>query len=141
MDDALNELATRLRRAVARLQRRLRASAVGTLSPAQVSILALLDKHESLTLGELASLELVRPPSITPLVRGLEATGLVSCAKDEADRRSTLVRLTPAGRQELDITRRVRTEYLAQRLLALSEADRRTAEDVVTFLEKLLEDS
>jgi DNA-binding MarR family transcriptional regulator len=141
MDDSLTDLATRLRQSVARLQRRLRASATGSLSPAQVSILALLDKHESLTLGELASLELVRPPSITPLVRSLKAQGLVSCHKDESDRRSTLVRMTPQGRKELNVNRRRRTEFLAQRLFALSPVDRARAAELVAFLETLLEES
>lgn len=141
MNDELNDVATRLRRAVARLQRRLRASATGPYSPAQIAILALLDQHECLSLGELANLELVRPPTMTPLVRGLEAAGLVSCSKDESDRRSTLVRVTPRGRKELDVNRRRRTEFLAQRLLALSPAERAKAAELVTFLETLLEES
>ena len=141
MDDTLTDLATRLRQSVARLQRRLRASATGPISPAQISILSSLDKHESLTLGELANLELVRPPTITPLVSTLEAGGLISCSKDESDRRSTLVRITTKGRKELLANRRRRTEFLAQRLQALSLDDRAKAAELVAFLETLLEES
>lgn len=141
MDDALNDIADRLRQGVLRLGRRLRFSSNGSIPPAQVSILAFLDKHESLTLGEIAAFEQVRPPSITPLVRALETGELVECTKDESDRRSTRVRLTPRGRQELSAVRQRRTEFLERKLLALSPAERTQAADLVTFLEKLLNDS
>lgn len=141
MDDTLNDIANRLRQGVLRLGRRLRFSATGSISPAQVSILAWLDKHESLTLGEIATFEQVRPPSITPLVHTLEANGLIDCAKDEADRRSTRVRLTPQGRRELNAVRRRRTEFLEQKLLALTPAERAKAAELVAFLEKLLDES
>ena len=74
-------------------------------------------------------------------MRSLEAKGLVSCHKDESDRRSTLVRMTPRGRKELNVNRRRRTEFLAQRLLALSPVDRARAAELVAFLETLLEES
>ena len=141
MDDTLTDIATRLRRSIARLNRRLRLSATGPISPAQVAILAWLDKNESLTLGELASFEQVRPPSITPLVNVLNAEGLVSSAKDATDRRSTRVTLTPKGRKELNAIRRRRTEFLERKLLALSPADRDKAAELVAFLETLLEES
>jgi DNA-binding MarR family transcriptional regulator len=141
MDETLTDIATRLRRGTMRLSRRLRLSAAGSLSPGQVSILGWLDKNDSLTLGELATYEQVRPPSITPLVNSLQAEGLVACAKDEADRRSTRVVLTSKGRRELNVIRRRRTEFLEQKLLAFSPADRAKAAELVTFLEKLLEDS
>lgn len=141
MDDTLTDIATRLRRSIARLNRRLRLSATGPISPAQVAILAWLDKNESLTLGELASFEQVRPPSITPLVNALNAEGLVSSAKDATDRRSTRVTLTPKGRKELNAIRRRRTEFLERKLLALSPADRDKAAELVAFLETLLEES
>lgn len=141
MDDALTDLAARLRSSVARLQRRLRASASGGVSPAAMSILGLLDKHESLTLGELATLELVRPPSITPLVRGLEAQGYLTRVPDATDRRSVRVTMTSAGRRELEANRRRRTQFLEQKLLALSAAERATALELVAFLESLTEEA
>ncbi len=140
MDETLTDLATRLRRGVMRLSRRLRLSAVGSLSPGQVSILGWLDQNESLTLGELAIHEQVRPPSITPLVRALRSQELVACAKDEADRRSTRVVITDKGRRELNAIRRRRTEFLERRLLALSPTERHKAVELVAFLETLLEE-
>ena len=141
MNDELTDIAVRLRRSVARLNRRLRLSATGSLSAPQVSILAQLDKCESLTLGELAQIEQMRPPSITPLVRGLEAGGQVRCAKDDEDRRTTRVRITPAGARELEADRQRRNEFLEQRLATLGARDRERAADLVSFLETLLEES
>ncbi len=141
MDETLTDVATRLRRGVMRLSRRLRLSAEGPWSPAQVSILGWLDQHESLTLGELAKLEQVRPPSITALVTSLRTGGLVQCHKDESDRRSTRVSLTSEGRRELNVIRRRRTEFLERRLLALSPSDRARAVELVAFLEALLAES
>jgi len=66
---------------------------------------------------------------------------LISCSKDESDRRSTLVRITTKGRKELLANRRRRTEFLAQRLQALSLDDRAKAAELVAFLETLLEES
>jgi DNA-binding MarR family transcriptional regulator len=140
MDDTLTDIATRLRRGVAKLNRRMRNSATGSVSPAQESILAWLDKHESLTLGELASFEQVRPPSITPTVNALKESGLVTCTKNEDDGRSTRVSLSPKGRRELTVIRRRRTEFLEKKLLALSPEDRAKAAELVTFLEALLEE-
>ncbi len=141
MDETLTDLATRLRRSVMRLSRRLRLSAAGSWSPVQTSILSWLDQYESLTLGELAAFEQVRPPSITPLVTALRVAGLVACRKDDSDRRTTRVTLTPAGRRELNTVRRRRTEFLEQKLLALSPAERARAVALVEFLESLLEES
>ncbi len=141
MDEALTDIAIRLRRGVMRLSRRLRLSAAGSLTPGQVSILGWLDQNESLTLGELATHEQVRPPSVTPLVNALRSRDLVVCAKDEVDRRSTHVMITEKGRREINAIRRRRTEFLEQKLLTLSPAEREKAVELVAFLEKLLEES
>jgi DNA-binding MarR family transcriptional regulator len=141
MNDELHDTAARLRRSVARLNRRLRYQGAGRLSPAQVSVLALLDKHESLTLGELAQLEQVRPPSVTPLVQSLEGEGLISCVKDEQDRRATRVRIEAAGRRELEADRESRNAYLVAHLAALSATEQHRARDLVAFLEGLVEGS
>jgi len=141
MNDALTETADRLRRAVARLQRRLRQSTSGSLTPGQVSVLASLDKHEALTLGELAALEGVRPPSLTPVVRALVHDGFVARSPDEADRRSARVRLTPLGRDELNLVRQRRNEFLERKLASLTTPDRERARELISFLESLLDES
>lgn len=135
-----NETAARLRRAITRINRKLRRSALGGVTPAQASMLASIDKLESPSLGDLAIAEQIRPPSVTRLVRGMKQAGLISCAADPLDRRCTRVRLTVLGRKDLNVIRQRKTEFLERKLLALSPSDQRQAEELVSFLEVLLED-
>lgn len=139
--DASQETAARLRRAVTRLHRKLRASALGGVTPSQASLMASVDRLEAPTLGELALAEQVTPPTVTRAVRSLEEAGHLACAPDPDDRRSTRVRLTVEGRRELAAIRRRKTEFIEAALRDLSAADRRRAQDAVAFLEALVERS
>ena len=140
MNRTTNETAARLRRAITRVNRKLRYSALTGVTPAQASILASIDKLERPSLGDLAIAEQVQPPSITKLVRGMGQLGLIDTFEDEIDRRSTRVRLTTLGRKELNAIRQRKTEFLERKLLGLSTTDQRRAEELVTFLEALLEE-
>ena len=135
-----NELAARLRRGVTRLNRRLRSSSLGGITPAQASMLSSVETLGNPTLGELAAREQVQPPSLTRLVRVTETQGLITCTRDPDDRRSTRVRLTAAGRRELGAIRRRKTEFLEQRLHALSSEDMKKARELADFLDVLLEE-
>ena len=141
MDNTTHDIAIQLRRGVMRLSRRLRLAATDSLSPGQISVLGLLDKYQSLTPGEIAAHEGVRPPSMTPLIKSLHAAQLVTCLQDQSDRRSTRVALTSQGRRELNTIRRRRTEFLERKLLTLSSVEREKAQELVAFLDTLLEDS
>lgn len=136
-----NETAARLRRAVTRLNRRLRSSSLGGISPAQASMLASIEKLRRPSLGDLAVAEQVQPPSVTRLVRTMEAAGLITCSADLDDRRCTRVQLTPLGRKEIAAIRRRKTEFLERKLQSLSSGDRRKAEELVRFLEVLMEEA
>jgi len=72
------ETAARLRRVVTRLNRKLRASALGGVSPAQASMLASIAKLESPSLGDLAIEEQIQPPSVTRLVKDMQLAGLIA---------------------------------------------------------------
>jgi DNA-binding MarR family transcriptional regulator len=135
------ETAARLRRAVTRLNRRLRASSLGGVSPAQASMLAMIEHLENPTLGELAQAEQIQPPSVTRMVRLMESAGLVTCAADPKDRRSTRVRVSAMGRREIATIRRRKTEFLERTLVTLSPSDLRRAEEAVQLLERILEES
>jgi len=134
------ELAARLRQAVTRLNRRLRSTALGGVSPAQASALAMIDRLGSPGLGELAAAEQVRPPSMTRLVDALESLGLVQRRADELDRRCQRVTLTTTGRRELAAIRVRKTAFLEQRLAALSDADRAAVARALGILERLSEE-
>lgn len=134
------ETAARLRRAVTRLNRRLRANSLSGVTPTQASILATLSQLEYPTLGDLALAEQIQPPSVTRLVRDMERAGLIETSRDPHDKRSTRVRLSANGQRELEGIRQRKTEFLERRLAALSPGDQARAHELATFLEALLED-
>jgi DNA-binding MarR family transcriptional regulator len=133
------EVAGRLRSAVNRLQRRLRQESLGGLSPAQASALGSVHRHGNPTLGELAAIEQVQPPTITRIVAGLAEAGMVTRVADANDRRSARVRTTPAGEHALEQIRTRKNAFLRRRLDQLSEEEQRHSADLVAFLEHLLE--
>jgi DNA-binding MarR family transcriptional regulator len=134
------DLAPRLRAAVTRLNRRLRASSLGGVSPAQASALAMVERLGAPALTELAQAEQVRPPSMTRLVDTLERDGLVERRVDAADRRCQRVTLTTAGRRALQSIRGRKTAFLEERLSRLSEAERSAVARALAILERLSEE-
>ena len=100
-------------------------------------VLAALDRHGELNMGALSKALLVSNGNVTQLVQKLIREGLVEMRKPPADRRSSIVRLTPEGRQvfaglarahqdwideivgDLDFTQRERL-YVALGLLKIS---------------------
>jgi DNA-binding MarR family transcriptional regulator len=138
--DSETELAARLRLAVLRLSRRLRQQVAGGVTSTQFSALATVQRLGSPTLGELAMSEQVRPPSMTKIVVGLEAAGLVSRRVDVDDRRVARVMLTAEGRRVLQRSRSLRTAYLARRLRRLSPKERQALGDLVRLFERLVEE-
>jgi DNA-binding MarR family transcriptional regulator len=136
-----NETAARLRRAITRLNRRLRRSSLGGVSPAQASMLVSVEKLKNPSLGDLALAEQMKPPSVTRIVQSMQEAGLVNCVADSSDRRCTRVQLSAQGRKAIAAIRRRKTEFLEQKLVSLSEQDQRKAAELVEFLETLLEES
>jgi DNA-binding MarR family transcriptional regulator len=136
---ATSEVAARLRIVVMRLYRRLRAEAGDELSPTLVAALVSIECHGPLTLGHLAELERVTPPSITRVVAALERADLVTRTVDEDDRRVSRVGITAKGARMLDRNRTRKAAYLARRLDALPDDDRARLEEALPVLERLLE--
>jgi len=134
------DLATRLRAAVTRLNRRLRSSSLDGVSPGQASALAMIERLGAPALNELAAAEQVRPPSMTRLVDALEADGLVARRVDAADRRCQRVSLTPAGKKALAAIRGRKAAFLEARLSRLSAEDRDAVGRALPVLERLAED-
>lgn len=135
---AAAELADRLHSAAIHLLRRLRRSDVQTgVSPAQLSALSVLMGGPR-TIGELAAAEQVRLPTMSRLVRELEAAGLVSRQRDAQDARVVWVQWTPLGEEVLQRGRALRIAALAARVATLSEADRARLRTGVQLIEDLL---
>lgn len=133
-------LAARLRLAISRLARRLRASDVGGLTPSQLSTLATVERFGPLRIGDLAAREAVSAPTMTRLLACVEEQGLVERRADPSDGRSSQVGLSAAGEAALGVIRRERTAYLAQRLDRLPAASRRTLAAALPILESLVDD-
>ena len=97
------------------------------LSPAGALVLSMLaDAPGPLTPGEIRDRLLVKGPTVTGLLDGLEAAGNLERRRDPADRRRLQVSLTRAGR---DLADRFRPAvHAAERpwLDPLSEAERQT---------------
>ncbi len=68
------------------------------LSPAEVNALACFAGAEATTVRDLVATTAQRPSTLTGVLDRLERRGLLTRAANPADRRSVLVRLTPAGR-------------------------------------------
>ncbi len=135
-----DELASRLRVAVVRLNRKLRQQALAGLSPAQASALGTVNRLANPTLGELAAAEQVQPPTVTRLVASLENAGLVMRETDDIDRRVVRVRITGDGRRNLQRIRTLKNAYLNRRLAALDPAEQQLAEAMTSLLEHLVAD-
>lgn len=115
------KVADELHSAAIRLLRRLRKvdDETGITAP-RLSALSVLVFGGPCTLGQLASAEQVKPPTMTRLVTALEGDGLAVRESDPADGRITIIRATRKGRSILTKGRGRRVEALASRLAALS---------------------
>ena len=134
------DLATRLRTAIVRTNRRLRQEGGAPLSPTLSAALGTIARHGPLTPSELAERERVQRPTATRLLAKLEAPGYVTRTPDPADGRSSLVALTPAGRALLEETRSRKDAYLARRLRTLSSEERATLRRAADILERMLDE-
>jgi DNA-binding MarR family transcriptional regulator len=137
---AAGDLPARLRLVITRLARRLRQQGRTEISPTQLAVLATVERQGPLTLGELAVVEQVQPPTITVAVTRLEEQGLLRRRTDAADRRIVRAEVTAAGRKRLEQSRSRKNAYLARRLRALEPAERATLEEAAAILERIVEE-
>jgi len=138
--EAILPLASALRLVVSRLARRLRQQAEHGITASQLSVLATIDRHGSMTLSDLAQHERVTPPTITASIGRLEGAGMVTREPDADDRRITRISLSRDGRKFLESVRSRKNAYLTKRLARLDAADRATLERAAAILERLLEE-
>jgi DNA-binding MarR family transcriptional regulator len=140
---APEELAARLRLLNGRLARRVRSEGLGTgddLTASRLSALATIEDSGPITLGELAALEYVQPPSMTRIVARLEEHGFAEREVDPHDRRVARVRITDSGRNVLARSRTRKAAFLARRVGRLSPSERRALADALPVLEQLIDE-
>jgi DNA-binding MarR family transcriptional regulator len=132
-------LASRLRLAVVRLSRRLRAQrdaeAVATLT--QLSAMASLHQHGPMSPRELAERERVQPPSMTRVIAALAEGGFIDRSPHPTDGRQTVVALTETGRRYVDEEVSARERWLDARLAELSPDDRAVLCRAVEIIDRM----
>lgn len=89
------------------------------LGPARLSALSVLVFAGPMRLSDLARIEQVKPPTMTKVVAGLEARGLVKRRADAKDARAVRLEATARGTKLLQEGRRRRVTRLAEGLQVL----------------------
>ena len=132
-------VADRLHSAAIHLLRRLRREdAAAGIGPARLSALSVLVFGGPTSLGRLAAVEQVRPPTMTRIVAGLEAGGLVARRPHPRDARQVVLRATAAGGRVLQEGRRRRIDALTRRLRGLGPSQLRTLSEAAGLIEEVL---
>ena len=134
-------LASELRMSVMRLRRRLanERDPANDLSIAAMAVLGSLFRHGELTVGELAGLERVQPPTMTRKVNGLEEGGYVARRAHESDGRVVVVSLTELGRSRVVADRKRRDEWLSRQLRDLTPDERAVLRAAAPIIQRLSE--
>lgn len=131
-------LASRLRLAVVRLNRRLRAQRTGHgITLTQVSALSTLHKCGALTPGQLAAKEGVQPPSMTRVIAALEEMGYVERRPHPTDGRQAIVELSASGLAYVQETISVREAWLDQQLAGLSGEEREVLSRAAEIIDRM----
>jgi DNA-binding MarR family transcriptional regulator len=138
MSPSPETLADQLHSAAIGLLRRLRREddAIGITSP-RLSALSVVVFGGPLTLGQLATAEQVKPPTMTRIVTGLEEDGLVERRADASDGRLTQIYATAKGRRILAAGRGRRVKTLARAVKSLDRQSRAELESGVRVLESI----
>lgn len=131
-----SKLATSLEETLVDLWAALLRHNEGELSRTGASILNMLAQRPH-RITELAEAQAVAQPTMTVAIQRLEARGLVTRERDEADRRATNAAITDAGRALLAQRRATRAADLHQRLAALDADQRRALQAALPALSAL----
>ncbi len=133
-------VANRLRPVLLRLARELRkeARAFG-ITGGQAGLLAVVEHHARIGLGQLAAEEGVSPPAMSKHIDRLEDAGLVRrLAGASGDRRRVEIELTTEGKRLLRRVRSQRTAWLAARLEQLGANELAAVDRAIEPLSELL---
>ena len=134
-------VADRLHSTAIHLLRRVRKRDAATgEGPARLSALSVLVFGGPMTLGQLAGVEQVKPPTMSRIVTGLEKSRLVERLTDSKDARRVRIRATPSGERLLHQGRRRRINYLASHLDGLTREELAALDEAVRLLEGVLRD-
>jgi DNA-binding MarR family transcriptional regulator len=137
-EDTLARLRTVLGR-IGRLLRQQRQATELDLGYQQVGVLFLIEKMQPVSPGELAQAENVTRPTITRFLNSLEKSGMIHRTGDGNDKRTRQIGLSRRGAAACQQLREGRNRWLAERLAALTDNQRRHLGDAIPALEALIE--
>ncbi len=122
--------------AVARRLRHLTHDTVTPLgiTPGQARAVNVLRRHGEMRLSDLSHHLRIAPRSATEVVDALEAAGLLTRSPDPADRRATLVTLTPAGDDVAEQLAAARSAEADAFFARLTDTDRTTLAAILRTL-------
>jgi DNA-binding MarR family transcriptional regulator len=130
----------RLRQALTRLSRRLRAGDGGFgLTPTQASLLATISRTGAIGLSDLARREGIHATQLSRSIAHLEGAGLVRRSVDPDDRRAARVEATTEGGRVLRRLRDARTDVLRAQVEQLGADELRRLQDALPVLEQLVD--
>jgi DNA-binding MarR family transcriptional regulator len=139
ISDNSRKVADQLHSAAIHLLRKLRREdATSGLNAPRLSALSVIVFAGPVTLGDLASAEQVRPPTMTRIVDALEEQQLVTKTKSANDGRSTLIAATPAGKKLLMAGRERRVRALAKQIDALGNKEQATLQEAAIILAEVI---
>jgi DNA-binding MarR family transcriptional regulator len=132
-------IADQLHSVAIHLLRKLRKEDEGSgLNAPRLSALSVIVFGGPITLGDLATAEQVRPPTMTRIVNALEEQGLVTKKQNKDDGRSTFLSATPAGKKLLTEGRARRVRALAKQITALSREQRYALQEAAEILKAVI---
>ena len=123
--DDVFALAEALRAPILKVSRKLRQEGqkVG-LSAQEALILGYLKRNPGAGVSELADFEQISRPTMSSHVKRLEAAGWITRSDDAQDGRRQGLSVTPAGARKHEAIQRRRSDWLAERLVRLTPAER-----------------
>jgi DNA-binding MarR family transcriptional regulator len=136
------EVADRLHSAAIHLLRYARKQDVlSHEGPARLSALSVLVFGGPMTLGQLATAEQVKPPTMSRIVAGLKRSGLARIAEDTRDARRIRVSVTAKGKRVLQEARQRRILLLAEVLGEVSEQETDVLREAAEIIERSIRSS
>lgn len=104
------------------------------LSMTQIETLKFINERKSPLMKDVADYLFIAPPSLTPLIDGLETKGLVKRDSSENDRRAILIFLTDKGKDILKKTMKKKIKRMGDVFKKLTKGEQKS---LIRILEKL----
>jgi len=121
-----------------RVARRVARRNLPELPGSERELLNLVAENRGIGVNEAARRMLVSPNTVSTLVRTLARRGLIERLSDPSDRRVALLHPTAAGLARKHKAARLRSETMANAMLALDEEDRSLLIDAIPAMQRLL---